>query len=106
MRERVEDLQSRVEKAFNPGSERSVQRQHDRLWKVTQRLLDPEGDDTWWLDAVVDLTCGAYLRSAAQAASGRPGPRAAGCGRRRSVIEPPVHEFFKFDVSGIVGVDD
>ncbi len=40
MRERVEDLQSRVEKAFNPGSERSVQRQHDRGKMLARERID------------------------------------------------------------------
>ena len=31
-------------------------RENERRWKVTQRLLDPEGDDSWWIEAVVDLS--------------------------------------------------
>ncbi len=31
-------------------------RQSERRWKVIQRLLDPEGDDSWWFEAVIDLS--------------------------------------------------
>ncbi|MCD4749409.1 MAG: DUF3516 domain-containing protein [Thermoanaerobaculales bacterium] len=31
-------------------------RENERRWKVTQRLLDPEGDDSWWIEAMVDLS--------------------------------------------------
>lgn len=31
-------------------------RENPRRWKVTQRLFDPEGDDRWWFEAVIDLS--------------------------------------------------
>lgn len=31
-------------------------RDAQRRWTVVQRLLDPEGDDSWWLEAVIDLS--------------------------------------------------
>lgn len=30
-------------------------RTSEREWKITQRLLDPEGVDSWWIEAVVNL---------------------------------------------------
>jgi superfamily II RNA helicase len=33
-----------------------ITREHERRWKVLQRLLDPEGDDCWSFEAAVDLS--------------------------------------------------
>ncbi len=31
-------------------------RESERNWKVIQRLLDPQGADSWWLEATVDIS--------------------------------------------------
>ncbi len=31
-------------------------RESERRWKVLQRLFDPEGNDNWWFEAVIDLS--------------------------------------------------
>jgi hypothetical protein len=38
-----------------------IDRDAPRLWRVRQTLLDPEGDNLWHLEGVVDLSPGTSL---------------------------------------------
>ncbi len=52
--ERYESL--RFDHAARLADTTIFNREDERHWKVVQRLLDPEGDDSWWLEASVDIS--------------------------------------------------